>query len=156
MKIIFLDIDGVLATDECFGVFEEFVELHMRAYRFDKRCVMQLNRIIQETSCEIVLTSDWRLQYNEETLKKFFLEINKCAKAPVDQTISLHRLKFSEPIAYIRRREIISYLTDHPEITSWCAIDDMDLDMPNFVRCTDDREGLTEELADSVIEMLQS
>lgn len=53
MKIIFLDIDGVLAL--AFGSMKR--NNKWDAYPFDKKAVKVLNKILKETGAEIVLSS---------------------------------------------------------------------------------------------------
>ena len=58
-KIIFLDIDGVLCTDEYIQALP--IGLPWRdAYGdiFDPKCVAALKRIIDETGADIVVSSD--------------------------------------------------------------------------------------------------
>ena len=64
MKVIFLDIDGVLNTHESATTLREsFVERGadlMGFNRFDKNCVARVNRITDETGAKIVISSSWR------------------------------------------------------------------------------------------------
>ena len=57
MKVIFLDIDGVLATTSCYGKGKNN---KWGAYMFDQKAVVYLNFILSETGAEIILSSDWR------------------------------------------------------------------------------------------------
>ncbi len=64
MKVIFLDIDGVLNTHESATTLREtFVERGdsiVGFNKFDKRCVERLNRITDATGAKIVISSSWR------------------------------------------------------------------------------------------------
>ena len=62
MKIIFLDIDGVLNQTG-----------NAASLPFDPNCVMYLNHVIKETGAHIVISSAWRYQILEGhmTLKGF-------------------------------------------------------------------------------------
>lgn len=71
-KIIFLDIDGVLATPE-------YLKDGMWALNPKKQEL--LGKILEETSAEIVLSSSWRMNTLEETKEKMteegFLFVDK-------------------------------------------------------------------------------
>lgn len=60
-KIIFLDIDGVLATPECFK------NDGSNEWGLVERIQNIFGRIIDETGAEIVLTSSWRFSTLEKT-----------------------------------------------------------------------------------------
>lgn len=53
MKIIFLDIDGVLNT--------EFEDKDEYGFLFNQKCVDNLKLIIDQTESEIVISSTWRM-----------------------------------------------------------------------------------------------
>jgi len=65
MKVIFLDIDGVLTTAN-------------KKWTFDENCVKHLVDIINETDAYIVISSSWRSYDLEETklrlINKFWPE----------------------------------------------------------------------------------
>jgi hypothetical protein len=52
MRVVFLDIDGVLNGHD----FDEGAQ----SCRMQYRCILQLNRIIKATGCKFVLSSSWR------------------------------------------------------------------------------------------------
>ena len=68
MKVIFLDVDGVLNTDECKGApgkgeegREGFVYDKSSTVPLLRRCLDNLETILEETGARIVVTSTWRL-----------------------------------------------------------------------------------------------
>lgn len=135
MNIIILDIDGVLATDEC-----SHKENHdLFAYPFDKECVSIFNELLLKTNAEIVLSSDWRLMYNNdlEMLDGLFKH-NGVIKSPKDVTSNYGR---------DREKEIVSYLEKNVDnINKFAILDDTDLKIfpSNFVRCNIN-EGIKEK-----------
>lgn len=52
MKVLFLDIDGVLNGHEWDDV--------AKSCNIRRECVQHLNRVVQETGCKIVVSSAWR------------------------------------------------------------------------------------------------
>lgn len=75
MKIIFLDIDGVLATiKSCSNVGRQFPNFdargtfwpHVGFHALDPECVESLNRILNITGAKIVVSSTWRMGDEED------------------------------------------------------------------------------------------
>jgi len=78
MKIIFLDIDGVLNSDT-WEESDEHINGKYPENMFDPKAVNLLNKIIKETGAKIVLTSTWRLKYSLVEMTKLFIKIGlKC------------------------------------------------------------------------------
>lgn len=66
MKIIFLDIDGVLNSNDWYvyrrdNVPMDSVHAQYPFYELDPRAVKNLNRLINETGAKVVISSTWRL-----------------------------------------------------------------------------------------------
>ncbi len=75
MKVIFLDIDGVLNSQDWYIYRRDAVEMdsinaQYPFYEFDPRAVERLNRIIKETTAKIVVSSSWRSGETTESLQK--------------------------------------------------------------------------------------
>lgn len=153
MKVIFLDHDGVICLPEQWGSrykkerkyrkdkklsHDDPIDVNVRFDNFDKKCVNILNKIIEETGCEIVVTSDWRLEATLEEIGIYY-ENQGIIKKPIDFTHSMsyeeyeqsrvnntfknYNYKYDE----VRANEIRKYLSEHLEITHWVAIDDLDM-----------------------------
>lgn len=153
MKVIFLDHDGVICLPEQWGSrykkerkyrkdkklsHDDPIDVNARFDNFDKKCVNILNKIIEETECEIVITSDWRLEATLEEMGIYY-ENQGIIKKPIDFTHSMsyeeyeqsrvnntfknYNYKYDE----VRANEIRKYLSEHPEITHWVTIDDLDM-----------------------------
>lgn len=78
MKIIFLDIDGVLNNElwyrsENFRQGKDREEYELS--QFDPRCVAHLNHLTLETNAKIVVSSSWRLGKTVEELQELFEKI---------------------------------------------------------------------------------
>ena len=85
MRILFLDNDGVICLSNNWGSRskkwskyrsanpdsgkeKKDAPVFVRFDDFDKKAIKVLNEIIEETGCEIVVSSDWRLHANLEEL----------------------------------------------------------------------------------------
>ena len=125
MKIIFLDIDGVLATDES----AEMPNHEVYSYPFDKDCVNIFNEILTQTSAEIVLTSDWRFMYNEDlVMLDALFKHNGIIKSPIDTTPNLSN----------RQKEIESYISSNGhKFEKYVVLDDANIKLPDtiFIKC---------------------
>lgn len=147
MKTIFLDIDGVLATQKEFmrarhsfhKKYNEAYELNI-PYPYNPGCVKVLNEILEETDAQIVLSSDWKIHWNLENLDKIF-KFNGIIKSPIAVTGS-HPVSFGN-LEKNRVNEINIYREKY-DVGSYVIIDDLHMDIyeiDRFVR-TNDREGL--------------
>lgn len=150
MKALFLDHDGVICLPPQWGSrykkekqyrkgkklsYDNSLPVEVMFDNFDEKCVNILNEVIKETDCEIITTSDWRLEVTVEEMGKYY-ESQGIIKKPIDFT---HSMSYEEYVNYhvsetanymyeeIRAKEIKKYLAEHPEITHWVAIDDMDM-----------------------------
>lgn len=66
MKVIFLDIDGVLNSELWYKnrydkIIDSEIQYKYPTYEFDPHCIYQLNRIILETEAKVVVSSTWRI-----------------------------------------------------------------------------------------------
>lgn len=145
MKILFLDIDGVMVLGKVRGN-----GLHGHD-PFDKLCVSALNRIIEMTECDIIITSTWKHFFDQIQMEEIFAW-NGVRKVPIGFTQDRPndpKSSQERQTEIDRGREILTWLKDHDGtgISSWCAVDDMDLGfvLDRFVRCTDLNHGLAYE-----------
>lgn len=130
-KVIFLDIDGPLATDECFLKTE--MKFGVRLYKWNEKCCDVLNEILNETGAEIVLSSDWRKFFTMDQLDEIF-KMNNIVKSPIAVT-DQDKYKMSSHGEIDRIYQIDRFLKNN-SIKSWVSVDDMDLKsdiVTNFV-----------------------
>jgi hypothetical protein len=142
MNAMFLDHDGVICLLNNWGGrykkkgFDSNPETPMdtRMDSFDDKAVKILNSIVEETGCEIVVSSDWKRWGTLEQMQEMY--ITRGIKPPIgltpnlkDCTIHGNNFIWSEKWDLEQKRsiEIKQYLHDHPEITRWVAIDDLDM-----------------------------
>ena len=77
MKVIFLDIDGVLNSNDWYVYREDNVDTYSidaqyPFYEFDPRAIERLNRIIESTGAKIVVSSTWRHGETVESMQILF------------------------------------------------------------------------------------
>lgn len=126
MKILFLDIDGVLNSTRsavAFGGYPMNVEKpHME--RFDHVAVALIKKICKDTGAKIVLSSVWRLYEGHMNMA------NALHLPIIDST--------PEKLTALRGEEIAMWLRDHPEVEKYVIIDDdsdmLEDQMPYFVQ----------------------
>ena len=135
MTTIFLDIDGVLATNkqymmnsDKFAQSNEWAKRINVRYPFDKDCCDILNSILLMYECRIVLSSDWRLYYTADELDEIFGRNNLIA-SPIDTTQesfswdSRDRSRAGEIEKYLRTHNMID--ENDNATTDWIVIDDI-------------------------------
>lgn len=179
MKVIFLDHDGVIClATEWGGRFKKqrdvgrklsqsvmSLELDARFDNFNKKAIAVLNEILEETDAEIVVSSDWKRWATVEEMGEYY-ESQGIKKKPIDFTKNLGQCDVPQNFIWSpkwdleqsRSLEILQYLRDHPEVTEWVAVDDLNMGIPqdheswgememdwgltNFVLTPKSREGI--------------
>jgi hypothetical protein len=129
-KIIFLDIDGVLATDKEFMTnrtnfrkkYPEMNELKV-PYPWNKGAVEVFNEILDVTDAEIVLSSDWKLHWDIDDLKKIF-EWNGVKKRPI--AVTNNEYTSISNLTMNRAAEIGDYVRDN-DLKNYVVIDDLNV-----------------------------
>lgn len=161
LKLVFLDIDGVLRTGR------SITNNNGKARPFDPEAIYNLNKIIKETNCKIVLSSLWRYVYNlEQTKEMFSLE-----GLPPECIIGLNFINNNEENYSIDQFEqrgmyclewIKSYSknNDFDGKIKYVVIDDMIDILANLpeetIFITDSFFGLTTEISNDIITYLNS
>jgi hypothetical protein len=192
MKTIFLDHDGVIClSTEWGGRFKKQKEagrklsqsidslpVDARFDNFNKKALKVLNEILEETGAEIVVSSDWKKWANVEELGEYY-EQQGIVKKPISFTKNLNDCEIPQNFPWSRTYdleqsrslEIKQYLQDHPEITHWVAVDDLDMGIPqtnetwgeiemdwgltNFVLTPSSREGIKQNgIKEKIIKFL--
>lgn len=133
MKVLFLDIDGVVNS----RATTSFRSL----YPLDPHMAFMVGKIQLDTDCQVVLSSSWR--HHPDGIKVVEESIVKI----LDKTPTLDKLG-------VRGHEIQAWLDQHPEVERYAILDD-DADMleeqlPNFFKTTF-QNGLTEDIMYKVI-----
>ena len=157
MKVIFLDNDGVICLSNNWGsrfkkqkewggcklsMTSREIPVEYRFDNFDKKAIGVLNSIIEETGAEIVVSSDWRFHANLDELGDYY-EAQGIIKRPIAVTEKFHFTNWleegfikdhgefpwsrQEDLEQQRHFEIKRWLRDHPEVTHWVAVDDLNM-----------------------------
>jgi hypothetical protein len=149
MKVLFLDHDGVICLEKQWGTrFDKWdklmdknkdwirpvmkdIPIYSRFDDFDQECIDILNRVIIETDCQIVVSSDWRIWADVDEMGDYY-ESHGIVKKPIGFTpLQLPKgLKFYDRNSEreeTRSYEILQWLSEHPEVTHWVAVDDLDM-----------------------------
>ena len=166
MKVIFLDHDGVICLSNNWGGRtkkwakyrsanpdssreKKDAPVSVRFDDFDKKAIKILNEIIEETGCEIVVSSDWKLHATLEELGDYY-ESQGIVKRPIDLTPNIQNctvhgnLFIWSPrwdLEQTRTIEIRQYLHDHPEVTHWVSVDDLNMSLEFLSKYFSDGES---------------
>tara|TARA_Y100000034_G_C6857545_1_gene389925 strand:- start:476 stop:1048 length:573 start_codon:yes stop_codon:yes gene_type:complete len=172
MKVLFLDNDGVICLWENWGSrfkkqkkYENDLTtpkcpVEARFDNFDKKAIKVLNKILEKTGAEIVVSSDWRRKATLEEMGQYYLA-QGIIKAPIGFTPEMKDLDFPPDFPFPRNYnleqerslEVLDWLENHPEVTHWVAVDDLDMadtahgyprgwGLSNFVWTPQDTEGI--------------
>lgn len=134
MKIIFLDIDGVLNTSET----NKKIPKEQRKYGIigiEETKVQILKRIIEETNAKIVLNSIWNLDFRKEGSKiiaenEKALELLKKLKK---YNLEIYDITPEVP-NHMKKNQIEAWLTNHPNIITFVIIDDEIADLITYYK----------------------
>ena len=128
MKVIFLDIDGVLNSEKTF-MRNYYIKKDkgIRPEDIDEEKVEYLSRIVKETNSSVVLSSSWRIFFN-------FVDNELLPSPGHEDAVCLYNLLLKYDIPLIdktgrdadakREEEIKEYLDNHKDIENYLILDD--------------------------------
>jgi len=192
MKVLMLDNDGVICLSNNWGgrtkkwakyrsenpdssEEKKDAPVFVRFDDFDTKAIKILNEIIEETGCEIVVSSDWKLHATLEELGEYY-ESQGIIKKPIAltpniQNCDVHSNNFMWSLQWeseqVRSIEIKQYLHNHPEVTHWVSVDDLDMGktgedwkdvwaIDNFVLTPKRNEGIKQSgVKDKILKFLK-
>ena len=153
MKIIFLDIDGVLncseSKSECFGYTG-----------IDNIIIKRLKRIIEETNAQIILISTWKENWFKESFNKGLQD--ELANY-LDRKFKRDRLSVLDKTTDIngsRGKGILQAISKY-SIKNFIILDDETFDykelnlLPYLIKTEYLNGGLTEEITNKTINLLK-
>lgn len=166
MKILFLDMDGVLNSHEFLytkrnasrtrwnGTVESWATM------VDPEAVERLNKVIEATGAEICLSSSWRYAFRH-ALPKFTEVLRAKGYLGPDvkyRTPTGHEMPkgYSSGNVVIRGQEVATWLHEHPGVTHYAIVDDSNDFGPLLDRLVQTRwsTGMLDEHVAPLIEML--
>lgn len=138
MKVLFLDVDGVLNMHNSGG-----------PKTLNKNRLRLLERIVTTTGCNIVVSSSWRREPYYLLRLERYLGYRKISIYSTTRDLSHHGL--------LRGDEIKDWLDTHPDVRQYAIVDDndnmLDSQKPYFVQTHSDI-GLTNDITNRIIQIL--
>jgi hypothetical protein len=150
MKIIFLDIDGVL---------NPLTSKRDTSGRFGRQAFENFRLILDKLpEASVVITSTWRYHYTLPEMKEYFREVGIDPRRIVDMAPDLRPNDGMIRHYPGRDEEIHAWLAQHPDIENFAILDDVDLEQmagleDDFFQ-TEFDEGLRYEQSLNIIDHL--
>ena len=153
MKVIFLDIDGVLNSNF-------WNDTHQREISdgtlIDEEKVMLFGQLIRNTNAKVILHSGWKFWLDSEVkplcreaehlismLKKEGIKVDG-----VTPDYTTEEIRKSKKFSLVKASEILAWVSQHDNVEKWIVIDDLDLHNEEIRKhqiLTDASIGLTAE-----------
>ena len=160
MKVIFLDIDGVL---NCSTSKSHCVEDNGRVIKgIDSDKVKRLAKIVEATGAQIILSSDWK-----DGWRKYYASQKPSHAKYLDNHLYKKgklTIKDKTPNTnkgtWFRGEEILTYLRSHSDITDYVILDDTFFEdfsikeIEEYLVLTDYKVGLTDTDVEKAIKIL--
>ncbi|OQC17563.1 HAD domain-containing protein [Candidatus Skiveiella danica] len=108
MKVLFLDIDGVLNSRRTAVAFGSYPHKLAHLERFD-HAALGLVRRLCEAGVSVVLSSSWREEYQHS-------EIGRALDLPI--------IGGTPVLSGSRGSEIAAWLVEHEDVRTWAIVDD--------------------------------
>ena len=149
MKVVFLDIDGVLNSEDYVYSYREY------GIAIDPTRMVLLKQIIDETNAKIVLSTSWREHWEKTP--------NECGKIglQINNIFSQYNLEILDKTPNLRTRreqEIWYWLNKHPQVKNFVVLDDMFLCAEfldgHFIKTSNHFDGLDEADVEKAIGIL--
>ena len=152
-KIIFLDIDGVLNSNQYWASIQDKKKtMPEMEFQIDPKCLRNLKKIVDETHSKIVVTSTW---------KRYRGHIEKFKNHVAQYGLSIYDLAPCHPDgAGHRGDEIRQYLEEHKgEVDKFILLDDEEFpdfnELTNYlVKTNFYKSGLCQEHVEEAISRL--
>lgn len=163
-KVLFLDIDGVLNSQEYYtSEYFKHRKKYSKSEEIDDRTLLLLREIHRQTRCRIVLSSSWRHFWFEKKFRSqtrgIIKELKKFGIVIRDKTGFE-----SEKVGnyFNRGLQIKKYLDRHPEVKKFAILDDDSYDLEIFgdklvkTSWRGEKSGLQQEHVEKCIQLLNS
>jgi hypothetical protein len=162
MKVIFLDIDGVLNSN--FWVESHQQEISDGTF-IDKEKIELVAKIVDNTGALLVIHSGWRFWF-DNTMQPIRKEAQKLIDLLLDSGLSIYamtpdltteEIRKTKMFSKVKAAEIFLWLKQNPNVHKWIVLDDLDLHNDELALrqvSTNAQIGLTEKDVDKAIELL--
>ena len=112
MKVLFLDVDGCLNSEQWFTRDSKNEESYVGLREIDPKAILRVKEVLQQTGAKVVLSSVWRI------IPEMTKELEAWGIPVFDST----------PVLATNHRasEISAWLAAHPEVSIFAIIDDDD------------------------------
>ena len=173
MKVVFLDIDGVLNSEDeikkAFGADLDDPDAPSPVH------LQWLKKILDETGAEVVLSSSWRIGLRStQIVMDSLASIGYSLRGVTPEGVSVSFIEksgFKPTRLFLETRgdtkytldrgaEIYAWLNKHPEVTNFVILDDEDTDIkgyfPDKLVKTSFAHGLLEEHAKKAVKILNN
>lgn len=138
MKVLFLDIDGVVNCSS--------TNFKTDLWPIDRYMAFLVGKIVMYTDCKVVLSSSWRVHPDGvAVVEKHIVPVfDKTCRSWYDK---------DKDRSSLRGEEIQKWLDEHPEVTCYAILDDDSDMLPGQKHFrTSWGTGLTDEIANQIIE----
>lgn len=135
MKVLFLDVDGVLNNEE---MIREVHDMHY----LDDTFLARIARVVKASGCKVVISSTWRLSV---------VSLTRLKDALARHGVEIYSLT-PDSMMQPRREEILAWLNNNKQVENYAVLDDdEDADVGSGFFRTTFKDGLTDEIADQII-----
>lgn len=132
MKVVFLDIDGVLNSDFWNNAHQQEIS---DGTLIDHEKVRLLSRLIRNTKAKVILHSGWKFWFDSEgnplckEAERLISMLGKegikiCDFTPDHTT---EEIRIAKKFSLVKASEILAWISQHDNIENWVVIDDLDL-----------------------------
>jgi fatty-acid desaturase len=143
MKVVFLDIDGVIVT----GSYITEMEKGPGPWRdktgkpfFCPQCLKNVEILVQQTGAKVVLSSNWRFYLGDIAAVRAFFVRRKVSFDIYDITPMVEFMGGAISRPATRGEEINAWLEGHPRVSNYCILDDdphiLPTQKPYWIRTT--------------------
>jgi hypothetical protein len=135
MKVIFLDIDGVLNTSETFIERKKYwEETGVWTLEIDEFRIEYLKQIIDETDAKVVLSSTWKKDFENIDGKVVPIHEKGVALLNILNKYNIELYDILKKGYDLSREDLITiWLNEHPNIESFIILDDETTHLKRFV-----------------------
>lgn len=137
MRVIFLDMDGVLNSKAWREEHNDGSVFSRKAHHIEPVCLARFQRLLQKTEAKLVLSSTWRYyleaRYQSPECPFTLATLAGFMDIPPDAFIGVTPRMEGRVVErkLVRGDEIRAWLGEHPEVFSWAILEDLpDNQMP--------------------------